>query len=124
MILVLVLSNKCIILESNMKGKTEKGTQILILESNVRGKAAKCTQILILDSNMKGKDADNGTRTRNPSVINRMLYPVSGQKTPRQNPPDINLWTKTPWIKNPLAKNLPEKTPQRKLMNTKYILHK
>ena len=34
---------------------------------------------------------------------------VSGQKTPRQNPPEINPRTKT---------------PQRKLMNTKYILHK
>ena len=36
------------------------------------------------------------------------------KKLPDKNPPDINLWTKTP---------LP-KTPQRKLMNTKYILHK
>ena len=69
-----------------MKGKTEKGTQILILESNVRGKAAKCTQILILDSNMKGKDADDGTRTRNPSVITEWSIPYQDKKPQTKTP--------------------------------------
>ena len=46
------------------------------------------------------------------------------KKPPDKNPLDINPQTKTPWTKTPLAKNFPDKNPQRKLINTKYILHK
>ena len=52
-----------------------------------------------------------------------ILEPVLGQNPPDKNPLEINLQTKTSWTKTPLPKT-PGKNPQRKLMNTKYILHK